>query len=113
MAVSESYRNYILDQLSEFENEVTWKKMFGGIGIFSDSMMFALITGEDIFMLKTNESNRADFESLGMPPFTIKGKAGAMPYYTVPEEVLEQTHELKIWADKAFEVAQKAKKKKK
>ena len=113
MAVNESYLNYVLDQLSDFEEEITWKKMFGGVGIFSHSMMFALITADDVFMLKTDESNRSDFESLAMEPFKIKGKAGKMPYFTVPEEVIEQSHTLKIWAEKAFEVAKKVKRKKK
>lgn len=107
MPVSESYTNYILDQLREFNPDVTAKKMFGGIGIFLDAMMFAMITGEEVFMLKTDESNVQDFLDADMQPFIYKGKVGAMPYYTVPEEVLEQPSELKLWAAKAFAVAQK------
>ena len=111
MAVNQEYVDYILDQLKEFDSEITYKKMFGGIGFFKDSLMFGLITSDEEFMLKTDESNVEDYILLGMSPFTFKGKIGAMPYYTVPEEISEQSTELKEWAKKAFEVASKKKKK--
>jgi DNA transformation protein len=107
MAVSESYTNYILDQLSEFEGDILAKKMFGGIGIFCDAMMFAMITRDEVFMLKTDQSNVDDFKNAGMQPFVYKGKIGTMPYYTVPENIVEQPSELKIWAEKSFAIAVK------
>jgi DNA transformation protein and related proteins len=110
MAVNEEYVQYILGQLSEFDNNINYKKMFGGIGFFKDSLMFALITSQQEFMLKTDESNVEDFKGRGMTPFSFKGKVGPMPYYLVPEEVTEQAEELKEWARKAFDVAVKKKK---
>ena len=81
--------------------------MFGGVGIFMDVGMFALITSGDLFHFKIDDSNRADYETAGMPQF------GRMPYYQVPGEVLESHEELRIWMEKAMQVARQAAKKKK
>ena len=64
--------------------------MFGGVGIFIDEGMFALITSDDLFHFKVDDSNRAAYETAGMPRF------GRMPYYQVPEEVQESEDELRV-----------------
>ena len=109
MAVSENYLNFIKDQLSEFENfEI--KKMFGGIGIFREGMMFGMIGG-DVFRLKVDDHNQTDYEEKGMKPFYNAKKKKGMPYWEVPAEVIEDKTQLSAWAQKAFEAAQRAKKK--
>ena len=44
---------YVID-LMQGMGPVTSKKMFGGIGIFLDGLMFGLIAGNELY-LKTNE----------------------------------------------------------
>ena len=104
MAYSQAYLDYIIDQLSLF-GPVTTKKMFGGAGIFCDGKMFAMVTGDDTFRLKVAEANRADFEAAGMRPHHSPGKKKGMPYWEVPAAVVEDPTELKVWADKAYQVA--------
>ena len=54
------------------------------------------------------------FEARGMGPFQPAGEGGeTMQYYAVPEEVLEDPDELRIWADAAVAVARNRKRKKK
>jgi len=106
MAATPEYRDYILDLLTAI-HPVSDRKMFGGIGIFIEEGMFALITSADVFHFKVDDSNRDDFEEAGMNRF------GRMPYYQVPEEVLENQDELRIWMNKAMEVARMAAQKKK
>lgn len=79
--------------------------MFGGVGIYSGELFFALID-DDILYFKVDDSNRPDFEARGMGPFRPYGPGGeVMQYYQVPEEVLEDFEALRAWADKALAVA--------
>ena len=110
MAVDEGYKEYILDQLSEFGG-VQSRKMFGGIGFFKEGTMFAMIGG-GVFRLRADDQTVPDFEAHGMEPFNPypdKGRKG-MPYWEVPLSVFEDKHELKIWATKAYEAALRGKK---
>lgn len=110
MAVSESTIEYIKDQLSEF-SDVEMKKMFGGIGIFLDGIMFGMITAKEQFMMRVGEANQQDFEAKGSKPFHHEKKGKGMPYWEVPVDVLENRSELKKWAAKSHEIAVAAKKK--
>lgn len=111
MAISENYLNYITDQLSAF-GTFEIKKMFGGVGIFRDGLMFGMI-GSDIFRLKVDEENRQDFEEKGMQPFYSEKMKKGMPYWEVPVNVLEDRSELAKWAQKSFKAALRSKSKKK
>ena len=83
--------------------------MFGGFGIYRSNFMFGLVSG-DILYLKTDDKNRPDFESEGLPPFTYqrKGKDYAMSYHQIPEEALDNAEELCKWAKKAYEAAERS-----
>lgn len=109
MAVNEFFLNTILDQLSGF-GEVQAKKMFGGIGLFHEGLMFGKIGGEKLW-LKVDEHNQADFEAKGMKAFYSDKKKKGMPYWEVPQEVIDQAPTLAEWARKAHEAAVRAKKK--
>jgi DNA transformation protein len=108
MAIDQEYLDYMVDQLSEF-GDFEHKKMFGGIGFFRGKIFFAGIMG-GIFRLKTDETNIPDFEKYDMTPWRIESRNMTMPYYEVPEEIISDKSKLAEWADKAFEVALRAKK---
>jgi DNA transformation protein len=63
---------------------------------------------------KTDAVSAADYTARGMGPFTYesKGKTMTMAYHEVPPDVLEQPHELALWARKAIQLAASAKKRK-
>ncbi len=107
MAVSESYRGFVLEQLGRV-TPVTGKAMFGGVGIYAQRLFFALIA-EDRLYFKVNDATRGDFEKRGMEPFRPFGEESAMGYYEVPAEVLEDVTQLELWTKKAIEVAASAK----
>jgi len=79
--------------------DVSWKKMFGGAGVFIDGSMFALIDSDVQLHLKVDDSNRARFEAAG------SGKHGRMPYYTAPADILEDDAQLLEWARGSAEIA--------
>ena len=107
MAVSESYREFVLEQLGRV-TPVTGKSMFGGVGIYAQGLFFALIA-EDRLYFKVNDTTRPDFERLGMEPFRPFGEDSAMGYYEVPADVVEDSLQLAMWMKKAIGVASKAK----
>jgi DNA transformation protein and related proteins len=79
--------------------------MFGGVGIYSGQLFFALIA-DDVLYFKVDESTRPDFEARGMEPFRPFGEdGGTMKYYQLPEDVLEDPEELRPWAEKAVAIA--------
>ncbi len=91
--------------------EVTSKKMFGGIGIFLEGLMFAKITGDGLLFFRVDDSNRADYEALGKGQFHSGSKKKGMPYYEVPEQVIADEDQFLAWAKTAHGVAVANKKK--
>ncbi len=110
MAVSQSYREFVLEQLGRV-TPVNGKSMFGGVGIYAGGLFFALIA-EDRLYFKVDDATRPDFEQRGMEPFRPFGEDSAMGYYEVPADVVEDVEQLEPWARKAIDVAAKAKRRK-
>ena len=109
MAFSQDYLDFVLGQLSEF-GEVTYKKMFGGAGLYREGAMFGGIMN-GIFHLKVDASTRQEFIDRGMEPFSHGPSKKKLPsYYQVPVEILEDVAELTTWAEKAWQVALAGKK---
>ena len=109
MAVNEEYLKFVQDQL-EGVGAIDIKRMFGGIGIFKDGLMFGKIGG-DTFRLKVDETNKKQYEDKGMKPFVSKTKKKGMPYWEVPQEVLNDRDELTTCANTSIEIAKKLSKK--
>lgn len=104
MAVRDSYRDYVMEQLGRVR-PVTWRKMFGGVGVYADGRFFALLDNDTLFF-KTGDANRADFEARGMKPFQPFGPdSKPMAYHELPGDVLEDVAELAAWMAKAIQVA--------
>jgi DNA transformation protein len=110
LPVSEEYITYILDQL-QCVGPVVSKRMFGGAGLYLEGVFFALIAN-DVLYFKVDDSNRKDYEAMGMGPFRpYRDKPTTMQYYEVPADVLEDEETLRLWADRAFEAARRKRKK--
>lgn len=88
---------------------VSFRRMFGGVGIFRDGLMFALVADGTLHM-KVDDITRADFEAEGCSPWVYEGKNGAvtMPYWPAPERLFDEPDEFAAWAQRAFEVAVRA-----
>jgi DNA transformation protein and related proteins len=94
---------------------VTVKRMFGGAGIWSDGLMFALVFDGAIY-LKVNETSIPDFEREGSRPFVYTraksaGRVGqaSLSYWRLPERLYDDPDELAAWANRAFAIAQSKK----
>lgn len=106
MATSPEYTQYILEQLSQIE-PIQHKKMFGGVGLFIEEGMFALISSEDVLYFKADDQNRSDYEATGMAQFH------SMPYFQLPVDVLESPQELALWMENSMSATKRANKGKK
>lgn len=108
MAVSVSFRTFVLEQLGQVR-PVSFRPMFGGLCFFAEGRAFALAS-RDVLYFKVDDTNRPDFEAAGMGPFLPFGDpAKPMQYYELPAEVLEDPDELGPWMVKAIAVAAKVK----
>src|SRR5207249_11807606 len=73
--------------------------MFGGVGIYSGDLFFALVA-DDALYLKGDDASRPDFEARGMSPFRPFGEDGeVMQYYQVPADLLEDVEALRPWVE--------------
>lgn len=112
MAVSVSFRTYLLEQLGQIR-PITTRPMFGGLTFFAEGRAFALADDGALYF-KVDDSNRPDFVAAGKGPFLPFGDPEKpMQYYELPEEVLEDADVLGQWMAKAIAVAMKAKPKSK
>lgn len=108
MAVSVSFRTYLLEQLGQIR-PITTRPMFGGLTFFAEGRAFAL-ADDGVIYFKVDDSNRPDFVAAGKGPFLPFGDPDKpMQYYELPEEVLEDPDALAAWMAKAIAVAMKAK----
>ena len=108
MAVSANFLSYVIDQLTVSGlGSLRSRRMFGGIGLYCDDMFFGLID-DDIVYFKVDDSNRNDYTSRGCEafrPLADDPNAVSLSYFRVPEEVLEDSDELKSWARKSVVIA--------
>lgn len=105
MPVNASYRDYVLEQLTDL-GRVSARRMFGGVGLYCDGRFFGLIDDDQLF-LKVDDRNRGDYEARGMPPFRPfrDRPERSMSYFQVPIEVLEDPAELCAWARDSLRAA--------
>jgi DNA transformation protein len=106
LAVSDSFRSYVLDQLQEL-GDVAPKSMFGGVGLYCRGVFFGIIAG-DVLYLKVDGTTQDDYRKAGSKPFKpYADRPVTMKYYAVPLDVLESAPELAAWARKAVDVAER------
>ena len=107
MAVSASYKTFVLDQLGG-AGTITAKAMFGGVGLYCQGLFFGLIDDDTVY-LKVDDMTRPDFERVGSGPFRPYGdESPGMQYYELPADVLEDREMARPWVERAIEVARRA-----
>jgi uncharacterized Ntn-hydrolase superfamily protein/TfoX/Sxy family transcriptional regulator of competence genes len=102
----QEFADHLVDLLGPL-GPVSARRMFGGVGLFYGSSMFALIASEELY-LKVDERNRADFEAEGEGPFayeTSGGRRAIMSYWRAPARLLDEPDELRAWARKSVDAA--------
>jgi DNA transformation protein and related proteins len=108
VSVTDSYQQFVLEQLNRAIPPVRARRMFGGVGLYAGDVFFALIADDTVYF-KTDAATQGEYEARGMTPFRPAGdKGGAMHYHQIPEDILEEPGTLRLWAEQAVAVAQRA-----
>lgn len=103
--VSDGFRDFALEQLGRVAPAIRSRRMFGGVGVYSDDRFFALLD-DDTLYLKADAVTRSEFEAAGMQPFRPFGEGGeTMSYYAVSADVLEDAEALQPWVRRALDAA--------
>lgn len=105
------FLDYILSAL-EPHGPIKSRAMFGGYGIYYGDVMFGLIA-ENVLYFKVDDTNRQDYLDHDSKPFAYSNgtKTVSLPYYELPEEILNNYDELSKWIKKSSDIAKKNKKK--
>lgn len=102
-------------ELLEAVGPLSHRKMFGGAGLYSDGVIFAILIGDEI-LLKADAELGAELEAAGGARWVYGGgrrdKPVAMPYWRLPEAAYDDPDDAAAWAMKALEVARRAPQKK-
>lgn len=102
-----AFLSYVLQDLLGDLEGISHRAMFGGVSLYQHGIIFGIVI-EDTLYFKVNQNNRPQYEALGSTPFTYvspKNKIVTMPYWTVPEEILEDPDTLKEWVTASIAVA--------
>lgn len=110
MSVDNGYLEYVMSDVLCNVQGLHSRKMFGGVGIYKEDLMCALIEDDQLYF-KVDDGNWEDYEAVGSLPFTaeMKGRTQTMSYWLVPEDVMEDHEKAETWLGKAYEAAKRAK----
>jgi len=81
--------------------EITTRKMMGGLTIYADTQVFAIIDSDGKLYLKASGEMAKQLEAAGSSLFTYtgkNGKTGHMNYWTMPEDALDDPTHAADWA---------------
>jgi DNA transformation protein len=99
-----------IEELFEGLGTVSIRRMFGGKGIYHRGLIIAVHLHDEL-MLKADGESGADFAAAGARQWSYEGKKGRpvmMPYWTVPEEALDDPDVMTKWARLAYEASLRA-----
>jgi len=83
------------------------KRMFGGAGVYSTGLIFALLD-DGVVWLKGDDGNIPALQDAGSRQFTYPGKDGAvmtLGYWSLPDSATDDPDEAVEWARGAIDVA--------
>ncbi|MEK7435654.1 MAG: TfoX/Sxy family protein [Pseudomonadota bacterium] len=110
--MSDEFVDYVLELFGPF-GTVAARRMFGGHGVYLDGLMFAIISGDSLY-LKADEMNRIEFEQAGCGIFAYarKGRRATLNFFRAPEDAMESAELMLPWARTAYAAALRANAKK-
>ncbi len=75
------------------------RRLFGGVGLYSDGLVFALGAFDEIW-IKADTETIALFEQAGSRPFVYQGgnRKVQLPYWSLPDEALDDPDQALKWA---------------
>ncbi|MFK7876072.1 MAG: TfoX/Sxy family protein [Paracoccaceae bacterium] len=103
MAISDEQVAFALDLFAGV-GPLTTRKMFGGLGIYADGQIFALVMSTGEIRLKAVGPMIDILKTEGWSQWTYERKNGAMssmPYWQIPDDILDDPDAASAWARRA------------
>ena len=104
MAVTDEQIVFVTDLFADI-GPIATRKMFGGLGIYANGVIFAVLLSDGTLKLKGVGDMVTAFETAGWERWAYTRKDGAtssMPYWTAPETLLDDPDEICAWARRAL-----------
>lgn len=96
-----------IEDLFEGVGPITIRKMFGGLGIYAGGTIFAVLMSDGDLKLKGVDAMAETFDAEGWTRWTYQrdgsDKITAMPYWSLPDALLDDPEEASAWANRALE----------
>ena len=90
---------------------VTIRRMFGGKGVYCDGRILAIVYQGEL-LLKADAETAPHFAAAGSVQWAYESKTGKqahMPYWSIPDEALDDPDVMAAWARRAYEAALRSK----
>ncbi|MHB8287499.1 MAG: TfoX/Sxy family protein [Caulobacteraceae bacterium] len=100
-----------IEELFSGLGPVTIKRMFGGKGVYHLGRIVAVVFRDEL-LLKADVDTAPAFEAAGARQWTYDGqkdKLIRMPYWSTPDDALDDPDAMTRWARLAYEAALRAK----
>lgn len=105
MAVSDEQIETIRDLFAGV-GPITTRKMFGGLGIYAEGTIFAILMSDGTLRLKGAGDMAQTFDTEGWERWTYtragSDKATAMPYWALPDALFDDPDAASDWARRAL-----------
>ena len=106
MAVSDAQIESVRE-LFDGVGPITTRKMFGGLGIYHEGRIFAVVMSDGTLRLKGAGDMVAVLDAAGWERWTYTRDGSdtlrSMPYWSFPEALLDDPEEASAWARRALE----------
>jgi len=99
--------NAAIEEMFEGLGPVSIRRMFGGKGIYHQGLIVGVDLHDEI-LLKADAVSGPEFAAAGARQWVYQNKKGTpvpMPYWTIPDEALDDPDEMRKWVRLAFEAA--------
>lgn len=104
MAISQEAREHVLD-LFQGVGDVTTRSMMGGLCLYSNGQIFAILASTEQIYLKADGDFAQELEALGCQKFSMTrkdGSVGSMGYWTLPDSAMDDPQEAASWGHRAL-----------
>ena len=104
MAISQADVDFAVELFSGLGG-ITTRKMMGGLSIYHEGTIFAIVNADGSIWIKGAGSFQQILESEGLERWSYTrdtGKTVAMPYWTLPGEALDDPELACDWARRAL-----------
>lgn len=99
MSVAQSLLAWIVEAMAPI-GTVTHRPMMGGVTLYCDGTVFAIISAERQLYFKADKASDAKWDAAGCERFTFDmgGKIGSMNYRRAPDDVHDDAEAMRQWA---------------